>query len=500
MSEFGVLGMMAKIWCNSIWTSARRVSYGDLLTWAAWRGKQRKYFGYIREGRHMTDSQIRSSLALLAMVWCGGVTHLFAQSKTTDLSPRRVYGGWVASSEVTNSNIGEPEREASRMQRTRYQSQDNLSDGLLPPFPQHAVVPDNRERSLPQLPAASHDVYPANAPNLPALPTGQVLPDRGPAVANERAVTPPPALSNQPTSGQPLGVGRGGAPRSSPPLLPNPMNSNDRFRSPAGDDPGGIGHVSQDVRGRQGQGAAGAVPGQAIGYQRPANPNGNPGNPYEARQTPAQPAGGGNLREIDQRRLPGATPAAQGARLDPRAFASGLPYVTPAPGRYPTSPYNRAMFQTAAFQRNQQPAQANTVGPAQDGLVQSNPRANLPQFRSVDVATTRLAGNQTPAGLVANGGQLSRTQPGIYPTASYQCTTPTPSFPSTGAVPGAYVPPTLTPNLTPGLYSSNNSGYAPLFSLGQENYNVQLGRGIIGQPTVYVPGQPVRNFLRYLSP
>jgi hypothetical protein len=27
-----------------------------------------------------------------------------------------------------------------------------------------------------------------------------------------------------------------------------------------------------------------------------------------------------------------------------------------------------------------------------------------------------------------------------------------------------------------------------------------LGKGIIGQPKVYVSGQPVRNFLRYLSP
>jgi hypothetical protein len=95
--------------------------------------------------------------------------------------------------------------------------------------------------------------------------------------------------------------------------------------------------------------------------------------------------------------------------------------------------------------------------------------------------------------------QFQALQPGIYPTA-YQCTTPAPSFPSTGAVPGAYVPPTLPPNMTPGLYTPNNSGYVPLFSLGQENYNVQLGRGIIGQPTVYVPGQPIRNFMRYLSP
>jgi hypothetical protein len=56
------------------------------------------------------------------------------------------------------------------------------------------------------------------------------------------------------------------------------------------------------------------------------------------------------------------------------------------------------------------------------------------------------------------------------------------------------------PSSAPQLYSQNNAGWRPLFTLGQENYNVQLGRGIIGQPTVYVTGQPVRNFLRYLFP
>jgi hypothetical protein len=50
------------------------------------------------------------------------------------------------------------------------------------------------------------------------------------------------------------------------------------------------------------------------------------------------------------------------------------------------------------------------------------------------------------------------------------------------------------------MYATNNAGHKPLFTMGQENYNVQLGRGIIGQPTVYVTGQPIRNFLRYISP
>lgn len=36
----------------------------------------------------------------------------------------------------------------------------------------------------------------------------------------------------------------------------------------------------------------------------------------------------------------------------------------------------------------------------------------------------------------------------------------------------------------------------PLMTVPQQYY---FGRGIIGQPKIYVPGQPIRNFLRYLS-
>jgi hypothetical protein len=36
----------------------------------------------------------------------------------------------------------------------------------------------------------------------------------------------------------------------------------------------------------------------------------------------------------------------------------------------------------------------------------------------------------------------------------------------------------------------------PLMPIPQQYY---FGRGIVGQPKIYVPGQPIRNFLRYLS-
>ena len=40
----------------------------------------------------------------------------------------------------------------------------------------------------------------------------------------------------------------------------------------------------------------------------------------------------------------------------------------------------------------------------------------------------------------------------------------------------------------------------PVLPIGGAPAGATIGRGVLGQPTVYVPGQPVRNVLRYLSP
>ena len=40
----------------------------------------------------------------------------------------------------------------------------------------------------------------------------------------------------------------------------------------------------------------------------------------------------------------------------------------------------------------------------------------------------------------------------------------------------------------------------PVLPIQNVPVGATIGRGVLGQPTVYVPGQPVRNVLRYLSP
>lgn len=184
-------------------------------------------------------------------------------------------------------------------------------------------------------------------------------------------------------------------------------------------------------------------------------------------QYQAQPNPGNDLRPVTPMMQNGFGPGARQIEV-----ATGYPFVSPAPrtGNYPTSQYNSALFRQVSYQNVVQSPQA----PLSAAVANTQP--TLPQYQNPPVA-------------------------GVYPTQTqYQCSPGAPVYPPPGAVPGAYVPPTLTPNLTPGTYSPNNSGYSPVFSLGQENYNVQIGRGIIGQPTVYVPGQPFRNFIRYLSP
>ncbi len=72
--------------------------------------------------------------------------------------------------------------------------------------------------------------------------------------------------------------------------------------------------------------------------------------------------------------------------------------------------------------------------------------------------------------------------------------------------PGAYTAaPTAiaAPAILPNGIASPQVGGAPagaLLSFGQETYPVLVGQGWLGQPVAYVPGQPLRNWIRYIFP
>ena len=177
-------------------------------------------------------------------------------------------------------------------------------------------------------------------------------------------------------------------------------------------------------------------------------------------------------------------------------MAGGTPYSIPvvagdprivSPPPRPTSNYATSPYRLTAYQAGPYPAGANVANQIPQLPIQGAAPIQPPVQPPLTQATQ---------GVVPNSPGLAPQyqQPALYATG-YQNCSPVPY-----AAPGAVAPPTLPPNFAPQMYTPDNAGYKPLFSLGQENYNVLLGRGVIGQPTVYVPGQPVRNFLRYLSP
>jgi hypothetical protein len=65
--------------------------------------------------------------------------------------------------------------------------------------------------------------------------------------------------------------------------------------------------------------------------------------------------------------------------------------------------------------------------------------------------------------------------------------------------PGMYE---AAPCCPPAMVASPPAAYSyrPLFALRPMPTSYEVGRGVLGQPKVYVSGQPVRNFVRYLTP
>ncbi len=88
---------------------------------------------------------------------------------------------------------------------------------------------------------------------------------------------------------------------------------------------------------------------------------------------------------------------------------------------------------------------------------------------------------------IAYGPPANSAGPGGYAA-------PPAEFAAPVVLPPAGGPPVL------GATGVRPSPLPPLFTLGQERNPVQVGQGLWGQPVAYVPGQGVRNFLRYWFP
>jgi hypothetical protein len=64
----------------------------------------------------------------------------------------------------------------------------------------------------------------------------------------------------------------------------------------------------------------------------------------------------------------------------------------------------------------------------------------------------------------------------------------------------AYLAPAPYASSIPYVSSPATTAYQPLVPIVSAPPSYYVGRGVIGQPKMYVPGQPIRNFLRYLTP
>ena len=78
---------------------------------------------------------------------------------------------------------------------------------------------------------------------------------------------------------------------------------------------------------------------------------------------------------------------------------------------------------------------------------------------------------------------------------------PIAAYPPTTSAP-LWLPPPPAPPITPiaGAPTGPVITYRPVLPVLPMPSQYYVGRGLFGQPKLYVPNQPLRNFVRYLSP
>ena len=129
-----------------------------------------------------------------------------------------------------------------------------------------------------------------------------------------------------------------------------------------------------------------------------------------------------------------------------------------------------------------------TVTPLARPVANQVPSLGLPNLAANQVPTLGPSANSTFGGFLGQAGANYQVQP--LGTNQFQAGLGVPQFRSTG-------------NFGSGSWFSNGlfgtGAYTPLLPLVNAQ-GARLGQGIIGQPTAYMDGQPLRNLLRYLSP
>lgn len=132
-----------------------------------------------------------------------------------------------------------------------------------------------------------------------------------------------------------------------------------------------------------------------------------------------------------------------------------------------------------------QPAESGKAVPFSQGLAASGGNG----WRVVDPASVPpvLPGQSAAPTVLQPSVVVSESAPAQLPSSQAW---PPAVFPPASAPVYAHPPQPVPPPVT---------AYRPLVPIAPPPPQYYLGRGLFGQPKLYVPEQPVRNFLRYLS-
>jgi hypothetical protein len=178
-------------------------------------------------------------------------------------------------------------------------------------------------------------------------------------------------------------------------------------------------------------------------------------------------------------------------------LASAPSVIAQSVGRISSAPLNFAPV-SDSYSRTSRPAPAAQI----DGVVRASYYQNSPSrgpAPSERVASNRGANYSSSGAIPIQSLPPAQRVPLYYPM-SYS--TQTRSY---GAQPGCgpMGVPTYPISAAPTPYAAPPQaapGARPFLPLARMPNQVYVSRGLIGQPIVYVPGQPLRNGLRYILP
>lgn len=196
------------------------------------------------------------------------------------------------------------------------------------------------------------------------------------------------------------------------------------------------------------------------------------------------------------------------------------PPLSPSSPPVAASPFNQGGASSgggAMAPRTTLPASPNAFSPAPPPLASGSSGQNsLPYSPTSSSDLTPLAQPELQTEFATMGNSPCVTAPSTYTAACASPYMPVSYYASDPCAVPATLPPTYAPAPTfapapavavapPAVYGTpitpgTAAPIGSLFTLGQERNLVQVGQGLWGQPVAYVPGQGVRNWIRYFFP